>query len=461
MEELTGLDARFLYSETPASHMHTMKVAVVDVSGRREPLTPDGFTAQFEASLDRMPALRRRAVEIPHRISHPIWVEDPELDVSRHVHWRTASGPGGLVELAQIVAEIAAVPLDRNRPLWDLTVVEGLGLDQTAFVMKLHHSVADGGAAVAMLRNAFMNDDEQAVRQPARPEPIPSAGELYRLGIRSRARRLSRIPALARHTAKGVQAARRVDRELPERPARAFEAPRTSLNVSLVPGRTFAMLPLPMEDLLGVKRAHGTTLNDVFLTVCGGGLRRYLDRRGELPDQSLVASVPLATQTGQLRLSGNHTDSMNVALCTDIAGAVERLKAVHAASRAARLEREALGIELFEERASLTPPHLYSWTLRLWGRSHLANRTRPPVNLVASNVPGPRETLELEGGIVTALYSVGPILEGIGLNITAWSYRDTLNVSVLGCPASLPDPWILATDLEASLEELHQHVPIG
>jgi len=454
MEELTGLDARFLYSETPSAHMHTMKTAVVDVAGRSAPLTPEGFAAVLDASLDRMPALRRRVVEIPHRLSHPVWVEDPEFDVTRHVCWRTGSRDGGLVELARIVAEIAAVPLDRSRPLWELTVVEGLADGELAFIMKLHHAIADGGAAVAMLRNVFLSGEE-AVRRPAAPESLPSARDLYRFGLGSRARRLTQVPTLARHTARGLLAARRVDRGLPVQPTRPFEAPRTSLNGSLAPERTLAMVTFPLPDLLEVKRAHATTLNDVFLAVCGGALRRYLERRGELPAHSLAASVPVATRTGGVRLSGNHTDNLMVPIRTDLAGPLERLAAVHTASQAAQAERAALGTELFEERAAFTPPHLYPWSLRLWSRSHLANRTRPPVNLIASNVPGPRELLELDGGVITALYSVGPILEGIGLNITAWSYSETLNVSVLGCPPTLPDPWLLAADLQEAFAELH------
>jgi len=437
--------------------MHTMKIVVVDTAGRPEPLTPDSLAGLLERSLERMPALRRRAVESPHRVSYPVWVEDPDLDLSRHIHWRWASAPGGLVELAEIVAGIAAEPLRRDRPLWDLTVVEGLGPDQTAFVMKLHHSVADGGAAVAMLQNAFMADGDMV--QPPCPEPIPSDRELYRLGLRSRAQRMTHIPSLVGRTARGLRAARRVDRELEVPVTRYFSAPRTSLNVSLVPERTFAMLSLPLGDLIAVKREHGVSLNDVFLTVCGGGLRRYLARRGEMPDSSLVASVPLANRAGEHFLCGNHVDNMSVTLRTDIADPVERLMSVHTAARAARQEREALGTELFEYRAALTPPHLYGWSVRLWERTHLANRVRPPVNLVASNVPGPRERLELDGGIVTALYSVGPILEGIGLNVTAWSYLDSFNVSVLGCPSSLEDPWVLTVDLEAALNELLERTP--
>ena len=202
------------------------------------------------------------------------------------------------------------------------------------------------------------------------------------------------------------------------------------------------MTTLPMRDLQRIKRSCRVTFNDVFLAVCGGGLRRYLDRRGELPDSSLIAGVPVATHLERTPLQREPRRQ------PDAARGIGRSPippsasgSIHEAVQAARRVREALGTDLFEYRAGLTPPHLYPLGIRLWARTRLANRTRPPINLIASNVAGPRRPLELDGGVVTALYSVGPILEGIGLNITAWSYVDRLFVSVLGCPASLPDPW--------------------
>ncbi len=139
---------------------------------------------------------------------------------------------------------------------------------------------------------------------------------------------------------------------------------------------------------------------------------------------------------------------------SEIADPVERLRVIHEAAQAARRVREALGTDLFEYRAGLTPPHLYPLGIRLWACTRLADRTRPPINLIASNVAGPHRPLELHGGLVTSLYSVGPILEGIGLNITAWSYVDRLFVSVLGCRASLPDPWALIDDLNEGFHGL-------
>jgi WS/DGAT/MGAT family acyltransferase len=233
-----------------------------------------------------------------------------------------------------------------------------------------------------------------------------------------------------------------------------FSAPRTRLNVSLSKGRTLAVTDVSMDDIKVIRDAYGATVNDVFLAICGGALRRHLgeaasDRGG------LVACVPIGTPSdGSVRLSGNHLDQMLVALRTDLADPVARLAAISAGSKAAKDARVALGQDLFEDRAEHTPPALYPAAIRLWASSRLANRLRPPLNLIASCVAGPRTTLELDGGVVTELWSVGPILEGIGLNLTAWSYDGVLRIAALGCRESLPDPWPFVELLDAARAEL-------
>jgi diacylglycerol O-acyltransferase len=454
MEELSGLDARFLYSETPAAHMHTLKIVVMDLSARSEEFTTGEFVAMVESRLDRLPVLRRRAVPVPYRLGHPVWVEDPGFDMKRQVHWRVATGDGSDRDLAAIMAEIAAVQLPRDRPLWDLTVVEGLEGDQVAFVMKLHHSLADGGAAVALLENAFVLDDADAHIEPACPEPTPSDRVLVRQALAIGSRRALGVPRLVERTAGGMMAARRARRDLDTEPPAYFSGPRTSFNSSLVPERTFAMTGLGLPELLSVRKAASATLNDVFLAVCGGALRRYLLRRGELPERGLVAGVPVATGPSEVHYSGNHLDNLALPVGTDIADPVERVRHIHEAMVAARRVREALGPDLFEARAALTPPMLYPVGIRLWARTRLADHTRPPINLIASNVRGPADLPTMDGARVTALYSMGPILEGIGLNITAWSFRDELDVSVMGTPGTLPDPWDLIGDLHSAAAEM-------
>ncbi|MEZ5383256.1 MAG: wax ester/triacylglycerol synthase family O-acyltransferase [Microthrixaceae bacterium] len=458
VEEVSGLDTRFLYSETPTAHMHTLKIVVVDVTARAVPLTLELFTDLLAQRLDRMPALRRRRVAIPHRLSLPVWVEDADLEISSHIDWRTAPAPGGNRELADIAAEVAATPLDPDRPLWHMTVVDGMDGDRLAVIVKLHHALADGGASAAMLLNAFLTDRSHAIITPAHPEPEPLRRQLVGLAARSRARQVRNLPALGREMYTGMRAAQRASHEANGAPALPFSCPRTPLNVSLSAQRTFAMVELPIPDLLEIKASLGTTLNVVYLALCGGALRRYLLGLRALPRKTLLAGVPVGTKIDPTRLSGNHVDNMYVPLRTDLDDPVARLRAVHEAAARARRIRAAMGHEMLERRAALTPLHLYPLGLRLWARSKLSDRVRPPINVVASNVAGPREAPETDGGVISALYSVGPILEGIGLNITAWSFCDKLSVSVLGCPASLPDPWALTTQFEAELEDLRHRL---
>lgn len=453
MEELTGLDARFLYSETPTAHMHTMKVVVVDVAGRAETLTPDLLAAGLAERLDRMPGFRRRAVPVPHLISHPVWVEE-RFDPADHIIWRRVNPPGDRKSLAALVAEIAEIPLRRDRPLWELTVIEGLADGRLAFIVKLHHALADGVAAAAMLENVFQVDDALAVVEPPNPERLPDPRQLSRNALRNRVRRVMQIPGLAVRTTVGLVTALRAGRNNKVRTPGPFSGPRSSLNISISDKRTFAVTDVSMADIKAIRATHGVTVNDVFLAICGGALRNHLSESAR-EHGGLVAGVLIGGAPGKgVRLSGNHLDNMFVAIRTDLDDPVERLHAIAEGSAVAKAGRAALGPHLFEERAEHTPPTLYPMAIRLWASTRLANRLRPPLNLITSNVVGPRTTLELDGGVVSELWSVGPILEGIGLNLTAWSYDGVLRISALGCPESLPDPWALMARIDDAVAEL-------
>ena len=316
MTVMSGLDARFLFSETPAAHMHTIKVVVVDVSGRSEPLTPDGLPALIEDRLRRMPVLRRRVVPVPHGLGNPVVIDDPDFELSRHLRTATAAPPGGARELDEVVATIARTPLPRDRPLWELTVVEGIGPDRIAFVMKLHHALADGVAAVELLENAFVVDDDDAVDEPFRPEPVPSDRELYATAAATTARAVAELPLVAGRTVRGTVRALRARSAEPTAPPGPFAGPRTPFDSALTPDRTFATVALPMPELTTVKRAAGATLNDAFLALVGGATRRYLDRIGSLPASSLVASVPMSTRTEREQLGANHSAATTSTTCS-------------------------------------------------------------------------------------------------------------------------------------------------
>lgn len=451
---MRGLDAKFLYSETPTAHMHTLKVAVIDVSEVPGGLPFEEMLAHLERRLDRLPPFRRRVVPVPLSLGHPVWIEDPDFDLRRHVRRMRVEPPGDSRRLAALVAEVAGHPLPRDRPLWEIVVVEGLAGDRVAVVAKVHHAVADGATSVALLLEALAGGRGGAAPAAHRPEPVPGRRRLLVAALAAHRSRLRRLPWLVVRTWRGVRQAAGLRRAAQVRPALPLLTPRTPLNVSLPATRTFAMTTVPLAELKLVRHSFGVTLNDVFLAVCSGALRRHLLATGALPTRPLVASVPLATSAGPLEGGGNHVDNLYVSIATDVADPLARLRCISGSARSAKDVRAALGTDLLEERAEIVPPQLYSLAIRAWTRTRLADRVRPPVNVVLSNVAGPAETMGLGAARIEALFSVGPILEGIGCNITAWSYAGRLHVSVLGSPRSLPDPWPLVGFLHTALDEL-------
>jgi diacylglycerol O-acyltransferase len=332
--------------------------------------------------------------------------------------------------------------------------------------VKLHHAVADGSAAVALLKNvveaATVAPDPAPAVDPWASEALPTQRRLVARALREQVARARGLPHLVRASVTSARASEHMRRSFePMPPIPLHHIPKTSFNVSLDPTRTFAMTRLPLGVLRDIRRATGTTLNDVYLTVCAGALRAYLAERGELPGRPLVASVPVSTDPDAARMSGNRVDNIYVAIGTDIAEPAARLASVHDGVRASKEVRSLLGHDLLERRADVVPPQLYQPTVRLWSRSHAANVLHPPLNVILSNVAGPKEPIRIGPVGLDALYSVGPILEGIGLNITAWSYVDHLGVSLIGCPSSVPDPWVIVDHLHGALDELQQAVERG
>jgi diacylglycerol O-acyltransferase len=461
MQRMTGIDASFLYMETPATHTHTIKVAVL-APAPGVPYSIARVKADLRARLHLLPPFCRRVVEVPFGFHHPVWIES-RVDLDWHVRQASAEPPGGSRELDTIVSMIASVPLDRSRPLWELWFVDGLAGGRVAAVGKIHHSVADGVAVAALLANVI--DPIAGTLAPegstggmagGEAEAAPSRLRLLRDALLDHGRQIRRLPRLVGRTARNLTAVVRGRRDMSPRPPRPIvDVPRTSLNGALTPRRAFASTALSLDDVRTVKTAFGVTLNDVLLAVVAGSLRRYLAGRGELPERPLVAEVPVATDApGARRLMGNRLSNIFTSLCTDLADPAARLRAIHQASLAAKRQHELLGPDLYESWTEYFPPRLFAWAVRLHSRWHLADHHRPPINVVVSCVPGPRARLGWPGGTLEAIYSVGPIIEGAALNVTAWSYVDRLCVGVLTCPDLVPSPHQISDGLRAALGEL-------
>lgn len=457
MRRLTAMDAQFLYNEelAPAAHQHTIKVSILG------PSAGDAYSfvqakAALGSRLHLLPPFRWRVVRVPGDLHHPEFVEDPDFDLDFHVRRMAVPSPGTMRELCELISDVASRPLDRNRPLWELYLVEGLEGGRLASVAKMHHTLADGVASAELL-DLFYDATPDAPAPPVdtwRPEVIPSR----------RRRLVAAVPDLARLLAHGlppIVAATRNARQqrtiegvaASERPPKVFTAPKTSFNGMLTPHRSFTMLSVPLADVRKVKSAFGTTINDVVLATAAGGLRRYLGERGELPDRPLVGSVPVSTRPESERMTwGNHLSKIYVSLPTDVSDPVDRLRAAKAAANNAKADLAITRGARIENWIEYLPVSV----LRMIGRVFLrqVRAGKPSENVVVSNVPGPRSTLYIGGTPMESFFSVGPLIEGVGLNITAWSYVDQMNVCLLSCREAVPDLWALTEHLSDAFQEL-------
>jgi diacylglycerol O-acyltransferase len=338
-------------------------------------------------------------------------------------------------------------------------LLEGLAGGRHAAVVKIHHALADGVASAALMQQTAVHSaDEEppAPERPWQPEAVPSPWRLLRDAAVDWARLLVRLPALLARTVRGLRqlvAARRVAKV---RSPLAWDTPDTPFNTALYARRVFATTSLELADCRRVKQAFGVTLNDVVLALCAGSLRRWLAAHGEVPSRPLIASIPVgADEEGQApRLYGNRVAYLQTALHVELADAVERMLTTREVTLEAKRELEIMGRETVIDWMEYLPAVPYTLLKRLQSYLRLADVIPSPSNLVVSNVPGPRERIYWDGAQLAEFYSVGPLSEGIGLNLTVWSYCDRMYCALLGCRAQISDPHAITQGLHDELAEL-------
>jgi diacylglycerol O-acyltransferase len=455
MERMTGLDASMLYSETATAHMHTMKVAVLDVTGETGLLDRSRLVDEFDRRLHLLPSLLRRPVRVPFDLHHPVWVNDPDFVVGHHIKELTLPAPGGRAEFDAALAQIHGQPLNLERPLWEMTFISGLATGQIAVAVKIHHAVADGVAAAAGLVAVAASGPDEAVADPAAawmPERLPDRWTLIREAVADRIRELRVLPALLARTLAGVLRMLRARRGLDHRPPPPMSGAKAPWNGRLSSRRCVATTRLPLEDFKRIKSAFGCTLNDVLLAVAAGGLCRAAAREGFPLDKPLVTAIPSAIDApdAPLRLSGNHVTQFFTSLCTDIDDPVERLAEISQVMRNARSLNAKIGRELMRDWNLFA----YRWPYQVMWKHVMPRLPTPAINVVISNVPGPSEASWFAGARMDELYSLSVLTEGAGLNLTAWTYAGCLYIGIVSCPELVGDIHAMGDDLTAALAEL-------
>lgn len=464
MKHLSVIDGAFLHLETAEMPMHVGSLHVF------EPPTSDHaqwFEAVKEHIRKRMhlaPVFTRKLALMPFDLANPVWIEDDDVDVDYHIRHVLLPKPGSLAQLEALGARLHSSLLDRSRPLWEFYVIEGLADGRVGFYAKVHHAAVDGQAGVALANAVYdLAREPRAVKPPRRRK-----GNRYQLGVAELlsaalehqasqvvefARLLpSAAKALAGMARDALAARRAIDRRA-RGGSRLKLAPPSPFNTTITNQRAFAGVSLPLDEVKRVGKAHGASINDMVMWLVGTALRQYLKEARELPEKSLVAFVPVSLRAEGDTSANNQVAGTIADLSTNVADPLQRLAAIMQTTSAMKREMGTLRDVIPTDFPSLGSPWLLSGLTSLYGRSRLADRMRF-VNVVISNVPGPRVPLYLAGAKMLNYFPVSIVVHGVALNITVQSYMDQLCFGLIACRRAVPDVGELANDLRRAMEML-------
>ena len=454
-ERLSAIDASFLYMEEASTPMHIGGVAIFKVS--EESFDADQLMELVDERLAMVPRYRQRVREVPARLAAPVWTDDETFDLSYHVRRAALPRPGTDEQLHELVARVLSRPLDRGRPLWEIYLVEGLVDDRFAIVTKSHQALVDGISAIEIGEVLFDNAPQPAEAHDAswRPAREPSDVRLLTDAVKELAHRPT---VLLDVTRKGLSDLGRTFGRLGSaaggvvRMAQtvARTAPSSPLNVEIGEARRFATTSTDLDLYKRIRKSHGGDVNDVVLAVVTGGLRAWLQTRGEpVTSRSTVrALVPVSINEED---GSDQVTSFVVDLPTGEGSPVVRLHQVSYAMRANLEAQRAVSAERLAGLAGFAPP-----TLHALGARVASGLSRHVFNLVITNVPGPQEPRYLAGAQLLEAYPVSPLAKGQALSIGVTSYDGRVYFGLFGDRDAMPDLDVLAQCLHDSLDELFE-----
>lgn len=466
MQQLQGMDASFVALEQRNTPMHIGSILIYDPA-----TAPGGFVrfkdilSFFRSRMQLSKTMRQRLVKVPFGIDYPYWIEDPDFDLEYHVRHVALPKPGDWRQLCIQAARIFARPLDLERPPWEFTVVEGLdnipGIPPGSFAMvtKVHHAAIDGMSGIDLMEALHTLDP--AAPPPAKPDlwkpdAVPNPVGLFakgylhawinpvrQLGVMGRA-----VPGLVR-AVKGI-AQKDFDLEA------AIETPRTRFNTKVSPNRVVEGRSFQLSDLKALRAlSPGAKINDVFLAIIGGALRRYLIAKHELPEASLTAMAPISVRSeGEKNSMGNQVSAMLVPLGSHIDGAAERLRYVHAQTVNSKAMTDALGARQMTEMSKASPALFLALGAQLYSRLGIADVMKPVFNTVVTNVPGPPVPIYSSGAQLVSMHGLLCLTDGLGLGHVVQSYCAQATIGFTACRKVMPDPEFYSECLQASFDEM-------
>ena len=462
MQQLTGMDASFLYLETPTAPMHVAGLNIYD------PSTAPGGKVRFKEIIDNignrlreLPTMRKRLVEVPFDLDHPYWVDDGSFDPEFHIRHIALPRPGDWRQLCILVSRLNARPLDRRRPLWELWVIEGLdqieGLPKGcyAFFSKTHHAAVDGTSSMEM--SVAMHDMSPEYKRPPPKEEVaesvPGFAKFMWRSTMNNIRKPFHFVGVVKNTMPNL--AKAAAGLTTGKLKRVKDVPRTRFNGTISPYRVFDAASLQLQDVKQIKNAiPGATVNDAAISIVGGALRKYLEAKGELPEQSMVAMAPINVRSDKDKSGGNLVSAMYVQVRSDIEDPMERLRVVHESTINAKELAHAIGAKTMTDYTQFVPSLLTEQAARLASRWGLVNRVSPMFNCTITNVPGPPVPLYSTGAKMVAGFGSAPIIDGMALIHVISSYCGQFSITFTACREIMPDPDFYVECLHESFNEL-------
>ncbi len=438
---LTSFDRMYLRDEAPAWPCHFGGLAVVeggsllDASGR---LRLDEIRARLDRRLALVPDLRQR-LHVPRRLrGGPLWVDDDRFAIEHHVHEATIDAPGGDPQVLEAAARVYAGLLDRTHPLWELWFLTGLSDGRVGVLFKLHHAVADGNAAVAVMGSLFDLDPDAAdpVPVPWTAAPVPRDSALVADNLAARVRSLGRLSAALTHPLRILEAAR-VLLMVTRRMVGQKGAPRTSLNQVVQVGRRIRFLRVDLEAMKAAGHLHAGTVNDVLLDLWAGGLRRLLVSRGEaVAGVELVTAQAVSTRSATDGSIDNQAGTIVMRLPTWEADVARRLDLIVHTTRTAKAGQRSAAIADVVAGLSATPIAQYF------------NLHQRAVNVIVTNVVGPPVPMFIFGARILEILPIIQLVGNVGLTLCAFSYAGEVFLVVTADAAGFPDVDVLMDGME-------------
>jgi diacylglycerol O-acyltransferase / wax synthase len=458
-QKLTPLDASFLHLETPRTHMHIGGVAIFEPSplGTGRALY-DGLAKAIAPRLDLMPRYRQKLAFVPLSLDTPVWVDDPDFDMSNHLLRAALPKPGGDRELRDLIGRVFSRPLDRRRPLWEIYIVEGLEAGRWALLTKSHHSMVDGISNLE-LATILLDTEAEPGAQPfgvsrwqARESPSPMG--LLVNSLRERVTRPARVLSAARAVAgqpgRLANALRDTASGLASM-AGHMGSPKSAINGETGPTRAFSYSHFPLDDFRLIKSTFGGTINDIVLAVVAGGLRHFLIARGVDPDdenEALQCLCPVSIRDNSERTAlGNRLAMLLVKLPIGEIDPVRRLVAVRTTVDALKARKQAVGADFLLNLAGFAPSTLHAMVAR-------ASLRQIAFNLIVTNVPGPQTPLYCQGAKLVDVYPIAFLYDGQELAVAVFSYAGMLNFGYLVDDQNIPDVDVFAQCVDEGVREL-------